>query len=85
MLFRSKGNVRFYLNFFESFCRRGDAKYEIEIVGLAQGGRMKRPTSRGAQGASISQELPNKSIVPEDKKPRKVEETCEQRRKEISR
>ena len=57
----------------------------MEIVGPAQGGKMKRPTSRGAQGASITRELPSKPIVPKDKKPRKVEETCEQRRKKISR
>ena len=57
----------------------------MEIVGPAQGGKMKRPTSRGAQGASITRELPSKPIVSEDKKPKKVEETCEQRRKEISR
>ena len=46
---------------------------------------MKRPTSRGARGASVPRELPNKLIVPEDKKPKKVEETCEQRRKEVTR
>ena len=43
---------------------------------------MKRPTSRGA---SVTQELPSKPIVPKDNKPRKVEETCEQRINEISR
>ena len=46
---------------------------------------MKRPTSRGARGARVPRELPNKLIVPEDKKPKKVEETCEQRRKEVTR
>ena len=46
---------------------------------------MKRPTSRGARGASVPQELPSKPIVPKDKRLKMVEETCEQRRKEISR
>ena len=46
---------------------------------------MKRPTSQGAQGASVSRELTSKPIVPKDKKLRKVEETCEQKRKDISR
>ena len=46
---------------------------------------MKKLTSRGAQGASVPWELPRKLIVLEDKKPRKVEETCGQRRKEASR
>ena len=43
----------------------------------AQSGKMKRLTFRGARGPSFPRELPSKPIVPKDKKPKKVEETCE--------
>ena len=46
---------------------------------------MKRLASQGARGASVRWELLSKPLVPENNKPRKVEETCKQRREEISR
>ena len=45
---------------------------------------MKWLTSRRDRGANVSQELSSKPFKPEDKKLRKMEETCKQRRKEIS-